>query len=319
MGVEFVFIADLDDPDVIDVAAGLELLGAEYRWLKLAMDHTEYRISVSSESCDFEAGGVALTSEEIRSARVVVFRRWRSSPPAPIVRAQLMSDPSHFAEREWDTAVGTVLQSWYGAGGATWSRPALEPPTKLMQLRKCEWAGLPVPPYRVSNVPRLFEADLVTKALSVDQSVGDGRFVTRSVVDDGLERMFANTQPCPVLLQKLVSVRLELRVLYSFGCVAAVAQKREDGSGGVDIRLANVVRRPWTVDDEIRSMMQTIARVLALNLFSVDILIDTAGRYWLIDINHDGLVGPVDDESRTLRSALLEGISGHATELTDGG
>lgn len=169
-------------------------------------------------------------------------------------------------------------------------------------------AGVRVPSYEVSTRPRRFEGELVTKALSLNQSVGDGRFVTRSVHDSGLEGIFDSTQPCPVLLQRLVEVKVEIRAIYSFGSIDAVAQMRTASNGDVDIRLTNVERRRWAVSDNLREMLEIVSSVLDLELFSADVLIDEAGDSWLIDVNHDGLIAPVDDQDATLLGAAVAGI-----------
>lgn len=308
---DVVFLADHDDPDVDAATAVTHSMGARVCWLKLGLSHDNYDLFVSGERAEVEGPDCTVSVDMVRSARRVVFRRWKVAPPFPIVEAAIEGDPERFAEREWEAAFRIVLGMWWESSTPSrWSRDPRPWPDKASHLRLAKNLGAAVPDYEVSTAPRLRHVTTVSKAIGLDQAVIKGqRYATTLVELPKMDYLFRGRQPCPVLLQDAVDVAHELRIGYSFGECAAVEQRKTDPDNKIaDIRYAAVSRRAVPVPDDLAHLFSQFAVHAGLNVYTADVLVTAEGSNWLVDINPDGLFIAADDSRNTLATAFMDGL-----------
>lgn len=307
-----VVIADYDDPDVLELTSICD--GAHLCWLRLGLSERHYTLRASSVdgaviSCD----ETSISDDEILSASAILFRRWKVSPPVPMIVADVAGDENRFAEREWTASLCYVLSRWYSmSNNGTWSRNPSFDANKLTLLDHADAVGFCVPSW-VIDVEHSRPSDgVVSKAIGTDQAVRPGARVPTTLIE--LPRMaylFSRRQPCPTLLQSYIACSAEIRLAFAYGAMAAVKQTRielDDGGRMADIRYVPVRRSAVDIDDELRGLIAALAAKTAMNAFTADLLIDTSGTRWLVDINPDGLFIAADNDEGSLRQSLVTGL-----------
>lgn len=299
-------IADYDDPDVCELARA----GVVHKesWMKLGLPSREYSLEISPEEASCSVSGMAFNSSSVGAYDLVLFRRWRVSPPTPAVRFDDLPDRAscNLAEREWDAAIRLLHALWYNQRGANvrWSRSPKELPGKH-ELMSLVQNVVKVPRWAATTHPKTRRHEAVTKTVGNDQSYGDGNRTSTIIVD---EQLSGAGEMVPVLLQSHVIPKREVRLVYSFGLTAQVVQ-REGSTGPLDVRFAPTVARRRIADPALEEEAGIVARTLGLHHFTADILIDHAGNRWWIDINPDGLSVPCDDSDGTLLLALSQSLA----------
>ena len=292
--------ADWDDPD----APALVDQGG-LAWIKLAQDTDSYAFHLTGGTGSWELsyeGGV-VTSDALETAERVVMRRWRSSPPAPIIQSSASDKMTReFIERQWEATLLAALQMAYLSRPDIWSRSPLHQDFKVLSIQLIQNLVL-VPAFEVADLPRGDHRALVAKSIHVDQSFGSGRVSTLPVDLADL----ATSQPSPMVFQQRIQATEEWRLAYSYGRVGIVQQFFPTG-GVVDRRFLPPESRLSHVCDQTADEARRVSKALGLNMFTADILIDTSrARYWC-DINPDGLFGVADTPDYPLQTALIEGV-----------
>lgn len=293
-------IVDYDDPDlrIIRETASVDII-------ELGRPSSDYEFSwVLGDSWLLQTPTGDLSPVELAKASTVFYRRWRSSPPAPIVRADADASPeeARFIERQWEGTLAPLLACEHDARSAKWSLSPLHHDLKIQTLELLRGMGL-APRTQVGLIAPL-EGDWVWKPIHVDQSVGEERAAAISVSqrDRGIR------QPCPGFYQERVDVVAELRVGYSFGVIGVVSQNPLVETDMVDKRYVDMARKPLRnslVEDQCRK----VARALELNVFTADVLCDREGRWWWCDINPDGLFTAADSADGHLVNCLVTGLT----------
>lgn len=306
-----VAIADFDDPDVAALWADLEARpGFEVTWCRLGKSPDDYCITVTMDDARVEVDGELVTSALVHSADVVIYRRWRACPPRPAV--DMGGDPRcAFGNREWNATIEAVLENWYGsAPSARWSRRPFGLTEKVCLMLRAARAGARVPWFSVSNDHRVTAHQFVLKAINVDQRLDSAQRFSTTLVDDGIARELAQGRMAlPALVQEYIRSECEWRVVYCFGVIAAVEQRRlEGGLWPIDIRYAAVVRCAAKLPIEVVGQVRLIADELQMQWFTLDVVQDSDGACWIVDINDDGLVCAADDDSQTLGQAVVDGV-----------
>lgn len=305
-----IVIADHDDPDVLELAAGD--IGMDVYWLRLGLPEVHYEVDTSSAdgsvlSCD----NVTLDDRVVNNASKVLFRRWKVAPPSPMITADVAGDEEGFAQREWLAALSYVLARWYAASPSyVWSRNPSADTNKLRLLDSARSIDLRVPQWVISTRHVRPTVDVVSKGIGTDQAVRQGARLPTTLIElPMMDYLFGRRQPCPVLIQEHIDAKSEIRVGYAYGKVVGVEQFRLDDSDSmVDIRYVPVRRAPCDLSSDLAIRFRSLASLIGLNVFTADLLQDQSGQTWLIDINPDGLFIAADDDRRTLSAALLAGL-----------
>lgn len=297
--------ADYDDPDLPALTA---VPGSVH--FPLSLPHDAYSIHATQTGWSISCGQDRVTDSDLSNCTVVVYRRWRSSPPAPLVRADAEADPSAraFIERQWNSTIAGLLSLAYDSEPAKWSRDPMAVDNKIRNLWQVRDLVPTLETVIDTSTPVIGTADvsqeLIWKPVDVDQSVVGGRATT--VVAP--PRHAESREPCPAFYQRRIKLVAEIRVGYSFGTVSSVWQEPINApESAVDLRYVDMARRPYP-HPLIERQAREIARALRREVYTADILVDTAGQMWWTDINPDGLFGGADSSEGALGTCLTTGI-----------
>lgn len=292
--------ADWDDPD------GPALAGeGGLTWVKLAKSTDDYDFLLSSRSRSWSLaheGGV-VTSDDLSTAEKVIVRRWRSSPPlAPATSSAVDDSVKEFVERQWEAALMTALQIAFMSRPNVWSRSPVHQDLKVVSMQLIRDL-VSVPDFEVARVPRHGNVSLVAKSIHVDQSFDSGRVSTLSVAEEDISIQ----QPFPMVFQEHIRVAQEWRLGYCFGSVG-IARQIFPPEGAVDHRFVSPTARTSVTCEKTAEEARQVAKVLGLEVFTADILIDASGQPFWCDINPDGLFLAADAPDGPLRRSLINGV-----------
>lgn len=297
--------ADYDDPDLPALTA---VPGSVH--FPLSLPHDAYSIHATQTGWSISCGQDRVTDSDLSNCTVVVYRRWRSSPPAPLVRADAEADASAraFIERQWNSTIAGLLYLVYDSEPAKWSRDPMALDNKIRNLWQVRDLVPTLETVIDTSTPVIVTADvsqeLIWKPVDVDQSVVGGRATT--VVAP--PRHAESREPCPAFYQRRIKSVAEIRVGYSFGTVSSVWQEPINApESAVDLRYVDMARTPYP-HPLIERQAHEIARALRREVYTADILVDTSGQMWWTDINPDGLFSGADSPEGVLGTCLTTGI-----------
>jgi len=185
-------------------------------------------------------------------------------------------------------------------------------PNKLVVLERARELGLRTPPFSVSNLRShaqgLAESGCgyVTKAMSDGLYLFDatesktGYFTyTEALEPQSLEGVGARMAPS--FFQRYIEKAFELRIFFlddQFRAGAIFSQN--DEKTRVDYRKYNDARPnrviPFRLPQEIEAKLSLLARGLDLNTGSFDMIVDTRGEYYLLEVNPVGQFGPLSEK-----------------------
>ncbi|WP_256821569.1 hypothetical protein [Dietzia sp. Die43] len=306
MAVTTFIFADYDDPDLPAMTA---VPGSVH--FPLSLLHDAYSIHATPVGWSISCDQGRVTDSDLRDCSAVVYRRWRSSPPAPMVRADAETDASvrAFIERQWNSTIVGLLSLAYDSDPAKWSRDPMAVDNKLRTLWQIRDLVPTIETVIGTSTPLLDTAevaeDRIWKPIDADQSVAGGRATT--VIAPPLHADLR--EPCPAFYQRRIQSVAEIRVGYSFGTVASVWQEPIDAPESVvDLRYVDMARKPYP-HPLIEQQAHEIARVLHHEVYTADILVDDSGQMWWADINPDGLFSGADSAEGALSACLTTGIS----------
>jgi hypothetical protein len=288
-------LADADDPAVARLVSRLSGR-LPVSWWRFGLPETSITVDVDEHGFRLEQAGAVLSSRQLQSARVIVYRR-RFLEPRPLVRSDLEScEERAFSEREWTSLIDGLLLAEERRSRSVWlNSPSATVLTnnKLSLLLSAARAGLPVPPFSVSTpvrFPITSRPGLVTKAVSADERIDSDRFFSTAVLsDEDLRDLPGALVPTPPLLQELVPATAELRVFYALGEVLALALT--PSRTHVDIRHAareELAPRPYDLPADLRSGLADLARAFRLKYCTFDLVVPTDGPPALVDVTPNG-------------------------------
>jgi hypothetical protein len=312
-----VVLADHDDPDITRVVTLLADRGVPSTWLKLGLDSSEYDVTAHMTNVSLRGRGVTVDSMLVARAPVILYRRWRLSPPAPPISFMHPDDPAGFGQGEWTATVNYALWAWRHASrrDTRWGNPPGTDYERMALYQLALESGFAVPPTRLATLHPTIQRTSVVKPIATNEQVGEDKyFPTTELTEPQLVALTGARSDCPHLVQHSVTTRIEVRAIYSFGTIGAVALTRphtnEDSIGPIDIRYAkDIARTSWSLPEDVTRCCRALARRSHLEYFAIDLLLDHNGEYWLIDVTPDGCVTGLDDAGDTLISSLVEGIA----------
>ncbi|MEO5316314.1 hypothetical protein PV772_19715 [Pseudarthrobacter sp. CC12] len=296
-------IVDHDDPDLCAIKAIASVDVIELGW-----PNSDYEFSWElGHDWLLRTPTGDLTPASLAKAATVFYRRWRSSPPAPVVQADKGAPLAEalFVERQWEDTLAPILAREHDKASERWSLSPLHRDLKIETLMLLGDMGL-APRTKIGLSAPAY-GDWIWKPIHVDQSVGEQRAAAILVpaADRGIR------QPCPGFYQEKIDVALELRVGYSFGIVGLTSQIPLVDTDLVDKRYVDTSRKP-VQNLIIENQCRDVARALDLNVFTADVLCDQEGRWWWCDINPDGLFSAADSKDGHLVERLVSGLTQHA-------
>ena len=214
-----------------------------------------------------------------------------------------------------------------GLGGARWvndpqSECAAE--NKLRQLRAAREAGLDIPPTLLTNdaarARAFFEAEggrVVAKLLRpLSVSMGDAPlFVyTSDVRAEDIEAL-DSLRHCPVVLQRKIEKRRELRVAYVAGRLFTGALDASGSARGrTDWRLAEQGECAWssaTLKAPLAARLRKLMRRLGLAYGAIDLIETPDGRHVFLEVNPGGEWGMLEhDLGLPISEAIADALIG---------
>jgi glutathione synthase/RimK-type ligase-like ATP-grasp enzyme len=263
------------------------------------------------------SGGVEAEASEVRA--VWARRVW---PP----RLSDGLDERFRAACTRETAA--ALEGFFdGLAGARWvndprSERAAE--NKLLQLRAARECGLDIPPTLLTNdagrARAFYEAEggrVVAKLLRpLSVSMGDAPFFvyTSEVKESDIEAL-DSLRHCPVVFQRRIEKRRELRVAYVAGRLFAGALDASGSARGrTDWRLAEPGECSWaraTLKPSLTARIKKLMRRLGLAYGAIDLIETPEGRHVFLEVNPGGEWGMLEHDlglpiSEALADALLD-------------
>ena len=118
--IKKIIFADWDDPDIIQLE---DEFSSSTFWVKLSLDYNNYQLFKDEKKWYIVFQNTQISSDEIEQA-MVIFRRWRTSPPQPIVFACNNNSKAEisFIERQWEATFISLLYSSWEKNKQNWSR-----------------------------------------------------------------------------------------------------------------------------------------------------------------------------------------------------
>lgn len=194
---------------------------------------------------------------------------------------------------------------------------------KLLQLRAAREAGLEIPPTLLTNdaarALAFYEREdgrVVAKLLRpLSVSMGDAPFFvyTSDVRAEDVEAL-DSLRHCPVVFQRKVEKRRELRVAYVAGKLFAGAlDASASARGRTDWRLAGPDECSWSgasIDAGLAARLKKLMRRLGLDYGAIDLIETPDGRQVFLEVNPGGEWGMLEHDlglpiSEAIADALL--------------
>ena len=220
---------------------------------------------------------------------------------------------------------GAALEGFFdGLGGARWvndQRSERAAENKLLQLRAARESGLDIPPTLLTNdaarARAFFDAEgghVVAKLLRpLSVSMGDAPFFvyTSDVRDEDLEAL-DSLRHCPVVLQRKIEKRRELRVAYvASHFFTGALDARGSARGRTDWRLAEPGECYWsraTLKPSLSARLETFMRRLGLVYGAIDLIETPDGRHVFLELNPSGEFFWLEDGAGLPISAALADV-----------
>ncbi|MFL6281843.1 MAG: MvdC family ATP-grasp ribosomal peptide maturase [Pyrinomonadaceae bacterium] len=213
-----------------------------------------------------------------------------------------------------------------GLGTARWvNDPQREraAENKLLQLRAARESGLDIPPTLLTNdaarARAFYEAEggrVVAKLLRpLSTSMGDAPFFlyTSDVRAEDIEAL-DTLRHCPVVFQRKIEKRRELRVAYVAGrTFTGALDASASARGRTDWRLAEADECSWShaqLPPQLAAQLKSLMRRLGLVYGAIDLIETPDGRHVFLEVNPGGEWGMLEHDldlpiSGAIADALL--------------
>jgi glutathione synthase/RimK-type ligase-like ATP-grasp enzyme len=194
---------------------------------------------------------------------------------------------------------------------------------KLLQLRAARESGLDIPPTLMTNdaarARDFYEAEggrVVAKLLRpLSVSMGDAPFFvyTSDVRAEDIEAL-DSLRHCPVVFQRKIEKRRELRVAYVAGKLFAGAlDASASARGRTDWRLAEPGECSWSsaeLEPALSARLEKLMRRLGLDYGAIDLIETPEGGHVFLEVNPGGEWGMLEHDlglpiSEAIADALL--------------
>jgi MvdC family ATP-grasp ribosomal peptide maturase len=222
---------------------------------------------------------------------------------------------------------GAALEGFFdGLAGARWvNDPAREraAENKLLQLRAALEAGLDLPPTLLTNdaarARAFYEAEeggvvaKLLRPLSVSMNEAPFFVYTSDVGAADIEAL-DSLRHCPVVFQRKIEKRRELRVAYVAGRLFAGALDAAGSERGrTDWRLAKPSECSWSrasIEPQTAARLETLMRRLGLDYGAIDLIETPDGRLVFLEVNPGGEWGMLEHDldlpiSEAIADALM--------------
>jgi ATP-GRASP peptide maturase of grasp-with-spasm system len=186
-------------------------------------------------------------------------------------------------------------------------------PNKLVVLERARELGLRTPPFSVSNLRSHAQGLLESGCGYVTKAMSDGLYLfdttesktgyftyTEALGPRSLEGV--GEHMAPSFFQRYIEKAFELRIFFlddEFRAGAIFSQN--DEKTRIDYRKYNDEKPnrviPFRLPKEIKDKLSLLARGLDLNTGSFDMIVDSRGEFYLLEVNPVGQFGPLSENS----------------------
>lgn len=286
-----------------DLTADLIVLELKKRELPTVRLNTEdlghglFEIQPSTYKWRLELGDWVCTDADVRAA---YFRR-----PDPIkLLDSVREDCRLYSAMEWQSA----LEGLYFALDEKWlnsPRHISSAENKIRQLALATRLGFRVPATLVSNSHQAVKdfcagRSVIGKPLRQALLQLDGAesvvFTTRIHVDDSTDQR--SVAATPIIVQEEVPKRFDIRVTVVGDRVfAATIDSQSFAETQVDWRRSSrtdLEHQTHSLPDSVEAMCVGLTRALELRFGAIDLVLDTSGEYWFLEINPNGQWGWIE-------------------------
>ena len=262
------------------------------------------------------AGGVEIKASEVRAV-------WARRIWPPRLSVELDERFRASCVRESAAALEGFFDGLHGARWVNDQRSERAAENKLLQLRAAREAGLEIPPTLLTNDAaraRAFyeseEGRVVAKLLRpLSVSMGHPPFFvyTSDVRAEDIEAL-DSLRHCPVVFQRKVEKRRELRVAYVAGrFFAGSLDASGSARGRTDWRLAGPGECSWSrasLKPSLTARLKKLMRRLGLDYGAIDLIETPEGRHVFLEVNPGGEWGMLEHDlglpiSEAIADALL--------------
>lgn len=244
--------------------------------------------------------------------RAVVYRR--PKPFAPPIHGDIFR--RNHASDEWAEAIEGFLAHVSAPRWINHPTSNFSASHKIHQLTRARDCGLATPEWMVTTVPaeaRRFldahERDIVAKPLASGyierDNPQDDTVIFTSAIEHIQPEWLDNLPACPVLFQRRVHKRVDVRVtaLDQRAVAVALEAREPDGNQRIDVRRDCMRDVSYAIVPIPEDVLQGIARLMAgyrLRFAAIDFAIDEDGHWMFFEVNPNGqwawldLVGAAD-------------------------
>jgi hypothetical protein len=286
-----------------DLTADLIVLELKRRELPTVRLNTEdladglVEIEPTNSKWRLQLGDWACTETDVRAA---YFRR-----PEPIkLPDSVREDCRPYCAMEWQSA----LEGLYFALDGKWLNAPhhiFAAENKVKQLALATRLGFRVPATLVTNNPRAAkdfctDRSVVGKPLRQALLHLDGAesvvFTTRVHVDDATDPR--SVTATPLIAQEEIPKRFDVRVtVVGERVFAATIDSQLFPETQVDWRRssrADLQHQTHSLPNSLETMCVSLTRALGLRFGAIDLVLDTSGEYWFLEINPNGQWGWIE-------------------------
>jgi len=267
------------------------------------------RIEMDNADVRFRVGGRWYSTSEISA---VWYRKGSFWFPDPLHEPDFPDDPALTALMARKLKRENLIAGQYfhhlvkHKGIKVLGNPFLGDPNKLILLHEADKLGLKVPKFDVTN--RLNDCHLASPSAYITKSLSDGVYLWDV---EGIRRgYFTYTEELSEVLavgnadgdiplslvQEKIAKTFEIRAFYLDGAfVSSAIYSQGDPQTAIDYRKYNQIRPnrnvPMALPRDVEEKLSALFRKLELNTGSVDMIVDTAGEFVLLEINPVGIYG----------------------------
>ena len=271
--------------------SALSDMGSDYRILDLSEFPQSMELGISMSSAGEDQFAVRFADGKRLDMEEVTAVWWRR--PQPFGLPQNLNDPVHrqFAMQESDLAFKGLWQT----SKALWVNGVNEDAAasnKPWQLQVAKEIGLRIPQTLITNSPEDAERFITQNG---------SKFIFKAFLANALawretrlvreeeKKLLHLVRVAPVIFQRYVEARADLRVTVIGERIYAAAAETDAGDYEQDVRMNPKI--PWSVHDlpdDIAAKLLELMRRLELQYGAIDLRLTPEGEYVFLEINPAG-------------------------------
>lgn len=181
--------------------------------------------------------------------------------------------------------------------------PLLHPLNKLLQLQLANEVGLMIPETIIrkskSGLAHFTEEGMyITKAIQENILLPDTPSIHYDLKVNTIKKSELPEHFFPSLFQPVLSKNAELRIFYldgSFYPLAMLLHPLEVRATDYRSVISKIRYAKYKLPRELENKLGSFMKRIGLNMGSIDLIVDTSGAYYFLEVNPTGQIGWVSD------------------------